>query len=565
MPAADAVAVPRSWQRLVVPLLIVAAAAVVRLLFWNGPLGSDDVVYLRRALNVANGEWTNANYNGALRYGFNIPAGLLLRVLGTNGFTANLWPLFCSLAEISVVYAFARDLWGTRAAAISALFLALVPLHIASAMRIHADPVVALFVTLSFTLFYWGERRNSRWLYFWAGIAMGAVFWTKELAIVALVPLIAYPILWRRLRLRWLYVIAGGVLMLVGHLVLMYLISGDPLHLFRVVTGQVSRDFINKGGGEDAAGFYFRYLFLDIKHTWIVPFLACAGIVLFVRARWRRTVDGGGTTTSAARPSSDISRPFDADGTPYVLFWCVGMVVVLSFMPVSLSPLRFVMKQSNYLTLFLAPMALLAGWFTASLTTRLRVALIGIVVFGGLLLGAFEQQAYRVVTSNSKAVLALLDAYPKSMIYGTSNNSNIAAFQSTIEGVPSIGQRVDTYSALAKPRDAANDRGGDRLVVLDRETWNWGNDSMPIERIPPCWSSRGDLVPTGFGWGRDVVLALDRVAAIVPARLGAPVRRALGAIANPLPATVYVVDSSIPDCKVESGTHPAQGSNAVPR
>ena len=66
MPAADAVAVPRSWQRLVVPLLIVAAAAVVRLLFWNGPLGSDDVVYLRRALNVANGEWTNANYNGAL-------------------------------------------------------------------------------------------------------------------------------------------------------------------------------------------------------------------------------------------------------------------------------------------------------------------------------------------------------------------------------------------------------------------------------------------------------------------------------------------------------------------
>ena len=47
--------------------------------------------------------------------------------------------------------------------------------------------------------------------FFWAGIAMGAVFWTKELAIVALVPLIAYPLLWRRLRLRWLYVVAGGV------------------------------------------------------------------------------------------------------------------------------------------------------------------------------------------------------------------------------------------------------------------------------------------------------------------------------------------------------------------
>ena len=36
--------------------------------------------------------------------------------------------------------------------------------------------------------------------------------------------------------------------MLVAHLVLMYVITGDPFHLFKVVTGQVSRDFIGKGG-----------------------------------------------------------------------------------------------------------------------------------------------------------------------------------------------------------------------------------------------------------------------------------------------------------------------------
>jgi hypothetical protein len=160
------------------------------------------------------------------------------------------------------------------------------------------------------------------------------------------------------------------------------------------------------------------------------------------------------------------------------------------------------MKQSNYLTLFLAPVALLAGWFTASLAPRLGLAVIGLVIVGGVLLGAFEQQAYRVVTSNSKAALALLDAYPQATIYGTSNNSNIAAYQSMIEGVPSIEHRVDTYSALAKSKKPPEDRGGERLVVLDRETWNWGGNSMPVERIPPCWSIRGDLVPTGFGWGR---------------------------------------------------------------
>jgi 4-amino-4-deoxy-L-arabinose transferase-like glycosyltransferase len=557
------VAVRRSWHWFAVALLIVAAATIARVLFWNGPLGSDDVVYLRRALDVANGEWRTANYNGALRYGFNIPAGMLLRALGTSDITVNLWPLFCSLAEIGVVYAFARDLWGTRAAAISALILAFVPLHIASATRIHADPVVALFVTLSFTLFCWAERRDSAWLFFWAGIAMGAVFWTKELAIVALVPLITYPLIWWRLRSRWLYVIAGGLVMLVAHMVLMYVISGDPLHLFKVVTGQVSRDFIGKGDGEDAAGFYFRYLFLDVKHTWIVAFLAVAGTALFVRARWQGIAAGRAETTATlARSSAYESYPLDRDGTSFVLFWCVGMLIVLSFMPVSLSPLRLVMKQSNYLTLFLAPLALLAGWFTASLSSRLGVAVIGLMVGGGFLLGALEQQAYRVVTSNSKAALALLDAYPQSKIYGTSNNSNIAAFQSMIQGVPSVEDRVDTYAASTNRRNTAN-AGGDRLVVLDRETWDWGR-SQPIKHVPPCWSNRGDLVPTGFGWGRIVVRILDSVATSVPSRFGAPVHRALGAIANPLPATVYAVDSTIVDCEPPPGTSPALGNGPRP-
>ena len=89
---------------------------------------------------------------------------------------------------------------------------------------------------------------------------------------------------------------------------------------------------------------------------------------------------------------------------------------------------------------------------------------------------------------------------------------------------------------------------------------------MPVERIPPCWSIRGDLVPTGFGWGRDVVLALDRVATLAPSRLGAPVRRALGAIANPLPATVYVVDSTIRGMRsVNPVSIPRSGTTPVPR
>jgi hypothetical protein len=98
---------------------------------------------------------------------------------------------------------------------------------------------------------------------------MGSVFWVNELAIIAaLVAFALYPLIWRRLDIRWLYLLGGGLLMLFAHLVLMLAIAGDPLYLFRVVTGQISRSFIHGGAGEDNVWHYFRYLLIDVRHTW---------------------------------------------------------------------------------------------------------------------------------------------------------------------------------------------------------------------------------------------------------------------------------------------------------
>jgi hypothetical protein len=82
-------------------------ALVVRLVIYNGAFGSDDLTYFQRAAELARGEWTSANYNGALRYGFNLPVAGFIALFGESLFVANLWPLACSLIEISAVYIFA--------------------------------------------------------------------------------------------------------------------------------------------------------------------------------------------------------------------------------------------------------------------------------------------------------------------------------------------------------------------------------------------------------------------------------------------------------------------------
>ena len=210
------------------------------------------MAYYWRSIDVARGAWTTANYSGALRSGFNIPAGALMAVFGTSPFAATLWPLLCSLTEIALVYLLASELWGRRAAVCTALVITSVRLHNAVATHIHA---------LRFVLFFFSAKRRSPILFFCRGLAMGAVFWAKELAVVTLFAFFAFFVVGHRLAPigrrwdgMWLHAIAGALLMMVLHLALMKASTGNPLHLVKVVLGAVDRSFVQGGWGQEAAG-----------------------------------------------------------------------------------------------------------------------------------------------------------------------------------------------------------------------------------------------------------------------------------------------------------------------
>lgn len=454
-------------------------AAALRLVFFNGFFGSDDLTYLERSTQIADGVWKSADYNGALRYGYNLPAALFIYLFGLNTFTANAWTFLCSLAEVALVYFFAARYVGTRAAVISALVLASIPLHMALGTRIHADSVLAFFLTLAFALFYMAEQSGSRKLYFATGLAMGMIFWVKELALITLLAFVSYPIFFRRLNKNWLWVIGGGLIMFAGHLILMQFIAGDPLHLIKTVTGQVQRGFIQSSQGEDGAGYYFQYLFLDIKHTWLAPFLAVLAIAATL-STWTKRLSG--------------------DASIYIIWWLLALLAVLSFMPVSLDPFRLAMKQSNYLNLFLAPIALLSGVFLAQMGSRiLSNALLALTLLGGIALGAMEQHAYQVFTANSKAAIAFIKTHPDEWIVGSVNNGNMARIIAILERDPTLAERFGylSFDPHANDTDApAVGRKPMGYAILDQETTNWGQTATKLNTAPPCWEQVATLKPT---------------------------------------------------------------------
>lgn len=510
-------------------LWIIAFAVFVRIATFNGAFGSDDLVYFSSATRLASGDWSAANYNGALRYGFNLPAAGFVAVFGPSLFSANLWPLICSLIEIGAVYIFANAVMNRRGGVFAALLLASAPLHIAVATRIHADPVVSMFLTVSFVMLYFGLQRNRTSLLFGAGLAIGGVFWSKEL--VAVTWLAFLPLLWF-CRGRWkltVPVLLGVVLMMVLHGILMTIIASDPFHLIRVVLGAVKSNFVDGGQGEDDAGYYFRYLFFDLRHVGLLGFFATVSFL--VLPRWFR----------------DHDAVFF--GVAFLIMWWVGLLLVLSFFPVSLSPLRLTMKQSNYITLFIAPTALLAGMTLAVLPAVSGRLCLTLCIAFGLVLGAFQQADYRSFTANSKAVADFALNHPEALIVGSTNNSRLGSFLADLENPNTPKADLVSFNDFREQsgtHSSVYEQFPVIYAVLDRQTVNWFAGPTPITTPLSCWKFAMTLTPKDLGLGNRLALLLSSAMATVT-----PVAGALERLARPQQASVYRVVSSDLFCQGE--------------
>ena len=518
----------RDWSILT---LLVFFSAALRLALFNGFFGSDDLLYLLRSTQIAEGIWTPGPYNGALRYGYNIPAALFIYLFGLNAFTANAWTLFCSLAEIALVYFFAARYIGRKAAVIAALVLACIPLHIAVGTRIHADSVFAFFLTLSFVLFYMAEESGNRKFYFATGLSLGMIFWVKEVGIITFLAFLSYPILARRFSKDWLWIIGGGLIMLAGHLILMQIIAGDPMYLIKTVTGQVQRG-ITQESYEDSAGYYFKYLFVDIKHTWIAPFLSFLAITGLL-SKWRKQANG--------------------DASIYVVWWLLALLVVLSFTPVSLNPIRLAMKQSNYLNLFLAPIALLSGKFLAEVHSRtVRGSLLAVTILGGIALGALEQHAYHVFTANSKAAIAFIESHPDDWILGTTNNKDMARVAAILDRDSQLNKRfgyLTRDTELIRDEIPAVGRRPMGYAVVDLETSGWGRYAVKLDRPASCWQEVQRLEPMNSDMGYLLLKMVAAISEVAPDLIRQKIQRLLLRNIVPKPATVYRVDINDLWCK----------------
>jgi len=504
--------------------MIVAGGATLRLAFFSGGLGTDEIVYLSQAHHLLSGDFNPAGYLGAIRYGINAFQALSLCLFG-NGVTGAAGLYFaCSLASILLCYgfAFAYHLWGRRAAIWASLALTVLPIDVTLAGSLNPDPYLSLTISASIIVFYFAEQEGRAALYLLAGLLAGWVFWIKEEVLVFgfLFLYFAWP--QRPWRAGWLWFLLGGLICVAGDLAFFWEVYGDPFYQYGIVHKDVGNWLGTQPLGDSVPWAYVHYLVVNIYHTGILGWLALAGALLM----WRRR--------------SEPARRF-------VLGWAIGLLLVFSILPISLSPLTFIRKQANYMDIFALPLALLAGWFLAQQRRGAALFLGGAMALIGITLSGLEQQVVRAVTANGRAAASFAQAHPGTPVFGPLTAQRQSMVSRLLRGSLDDSRDIRPFADLNRlPRSGGSANDTVAYLVEDPQMQHWSGATAEVPLADAqrrCLTPEGPLVPSDLGLGRSIVAALRVMASVFPARYDAAALKAIDPLWQVAPAEVYAITS----------------------
>jgi hypothetical protein len=227
------------------------------------------------------------------------------------------------------------------------------------------------------------------------------------------------------------------------------------------------------------------------------------------------------------------------------LGWAVGLLIIFSLLPASLAPFTLIRKQSNYMEIFVMPLALLAGYFLAQQRRGIAVLLGGAMVVSGILLSALEQQVVRVVTVNGRAAAVFAAAHPGAPTFGPLTAQRQSMVERLLVGSLNASSDIRPWadlSALTPGEGPAGDVVAYLVEDPQMRIWPDARKEAPLsETLRRCLVPTGPLEQGDLGLGRSVVAAVRDILSILPAPYSAATLRATDSFWQVSPAQVYVI------------------------
>jgi 4-amino-4-deoxy-L-arabinose transferase-like glycosyltransferase len=237
-------------------VLIIALAALVRVLSFRGYTTYDAAEYTRLAHMLINGQfkvgmlWFFRVF--PVRLGLFAPVALAFRVGGVNEVTLTAYQFLLSMLSVLLAYFAARAMFGTSAGLAAACLMALLPIDARHASQLLPDLPAAFWMNAGVLLVFAGSRQEAvsrkGALGVLAGLALFASWLCKE-TVLFLLPFVAAYLLWLVIRDRrnvalLVATAAGAGLLVASEGWIYHRYTGDFLYRFHTLVG-------NSGAGAD--------------------------------------------------------------------------------------------------------------------------------------------------------------------------------------------------------------------------------------------------------------------------------------------------------------------------
>ena len=471
-------------------LLILIIAVLLRLATITLGTGSDEIVYIAQGEKLLAGDIGHSDYIGAIRYGVNSIEAVSLWLFGKNSLGASGLYFIFSILDLVLAYKLAYMLWGRRQAIWAAICLSTIPLHVVSAGDWLPDPWLVLVIDSSFFALYLGLRsRSSRWFAL-VGFLAGLVFWIKEAVSIYVVVIGILLLLYERRSKTWVLTAGVAVAMVSLNFLFFKIFYGDSLYLIRALSGAINKFYVQQDLQDTRALSYFFELFRWPYFAGYVGFIAAAGAFIILRRWW-----------------SESKRSL-SDERLYVVIWGIGLLLVFSFLPISLHPLKFIAKQSNYMLIFTTPMCLLAGYALAAARRSVAITCGIVIVASGVFISTLDQQRWQLFTANGRAAVAFADYHRNEPIFGTRMIHRQSVIYSLLDGSRHQVPRICSVEELGHWAGHDSAKNSTALVIVDEQNlapglyYSCSNQrnppdftrlgTRPIEarllRLPACWT-----------------------------------------------------------------------------
>jgi len=215
-------------------LVILVLALNLRLYSFSGFVSSDpqdEGIYVNKVMKTLNGKfgfrgYTQSRYKDSpiinpanskeFALGLIYPVAFFCNTLGFSEFNLVLWPLFCSLGSVIVIYLLGRELFNENVGLISAFLLSIFPLDVFYSTRVQIESPMLLFFGLSAFFILRTMRSKSAWNYFLSGVFLGIAYIVKTKTLIFLIfyaLFVIYRLLSeRRIDWKFLYAPVGFLL-----------------------------------------------------------------------------------------------------------------------------------------------------------------------------------------------------------------------------------------------------------------------------------------------------------------------------------------------------------------